>query len=120
MKIYITIAVFLCSTIAVFAQKKPDLKLNKETNLIEATYYYENGVVSQEGTFTVEGKLNGKWESFDTDGKKVASGYYTNGVKTGKWFFWTADKLKEVDYTNNAIVSVSEWRNKSDIALKNK
>ncbi len=36
---------------------------------------------------------------------KRVSANYDNGKKVGKWFYWTDKTLKEVDYTNNAIVS---------------
>lgn len=102
-----------------FAQQKRDLKLNKKANLIEVVYYHDNGVISQTGTYTLDGKLQGEWLSFDTDGNKTATAVYDNGEKVGKWFFWNGNTLKEVDYENNAIANVSEWTNKSSVALKN-
>jgi antitoxin component YwqK of YwqJK toxin-antitoxin module len=104
-----------------FAQQERQLKLNEDTNLIEVTYYHDNGVVSQTGFYTADGKLQGEWLSFDTEGKKSVSANYDNGKKVGKWFYWTDKTLKEVDYTNNAIVSVSEWQkdDKTSVAIRN-
>ncbi|MFP2997029.1 nicotinic acid mononucleotide adenyltransferase [Spongiivirga sp. MCCC 1A20706] len=98
-----------------FAQEKKTLTLNKETNLIEAKLYHDNGVMSQEGTYNLAGKLEGAWTSYNEFGKKTAVGEYTNGVKTGKWFFWSDNTLKEVDYTDNRIVNVSLWTNKKQV-----
>jgi len=92
-----------------FAQQERELKLNEDTNLIEVIYFHDNGVVSQTGSYTLDGKLQGEWLSFNIDGDKSASANYDNGKKVGKWFYWTDKTLKEVDYTNNAIVSVVEW-----------
>ncbi|WP_458627926.1 toxin-antitoxin system YwqK family antitoxin [Winogradskyella sp. PC D3.3] len=92
-----------------FAQQERELKLNEDTNLIDVTYFHDNGVVSQTGSYTLDGKLQGEWLSFTMDGNKSASANYDNGKKVGKWFYWTDKTLKEVDYTNNAIVSVVEW-----------
>jgi len=39
-------------TTASFAQQKRDLKLNKDTNLIEVIYYHDNGQISQTGFYT--------------------------------------------------------------------
>ena len=93
-------------TVVSFAQQKRDLKLNKDTNLIEVVYYHDNGVVSQTGTYTLDGKLQGVWLSFDTEGKKIVSANYDNGKKVGKWYYWTNGTVKEVDYSDNAIASV--------------
>ena len=105
-------------TVGSFAQER-ELKLNEDTNLIEVVYYHDNGVVSQTGTYTLDGKLQGEWLSFNTDGKKVISANYDNGKKVGKWFYWNDKTLKEVDYTNNAIASVNDWTNTSTLAQRN-
>ncbi len=95
-------------TVVSFAQQKRDLKLNKDTNLIEVVYYHDNGEVSQTGTYTADGKLHGEWLSFNTAGKKVVSANYDNGKKVGKWFYWTKETVKEVDYSANTIASLKE------------
>ena len=113
MKKFILFFAFLITVVS-FAQQKRDLKLNKDTNLIEVVYYHDNGVVSQTGTYTTDGKLQGEWLSFDTVGKKVVSGNYDNGKKVGKWFYWTNETIKEVDYSDNAIAGLKESEIKSD------
>ena len=112
----------LLISIVSFAQQERTLKLNKNTNLIDVTYYHDNGVVSQTGSYTLDGKLQGEWLSFNTEGKKNVLANYDNGKKVGKWFFWTKETLKEVDYTNNTIVSVNEWKRDDDrsLAIRNK
>jgi len=103
-------SVLICFTFLItvisFAQQKRDLKLNKDTNLIEVVYYHDNGVVSQTGTYTLDGKLQGVWLSFDTEGKKIVSANYDNGKKVGKWYYWNNGTVKEVDYSDNAIANV--------------
>jgi len=82
-------------------------------NKIKATYFYENGQVQQEGYFE-NGKLEGLWVSYNEAGDKIASGEYTAGVKTGKWFFWSQkegkNSLCEVDFSNNQVSKVKNWR----------
>jgi len=90
------------------AQKERVLKLNEDTNLIEVSYYHDNGVVSQTGTYTLDGKLQGQWLSFDTDGNKTVLANYDNGKKVGKWFYWTKETVKEVDYSTNVIANLKE------------
>ncbi len=104
-KTILLLAILFISTTA-FAQIQPELKLNEETNLIEATYYHENGVVSQKGTFNLQKELHGKWVSYTNTGEKISIGNYTNGLKTGKWVFWSENDKKEVEYSNNVIASV--------------
>lgn len=98
-----------------FAQNDKELKLNKETNLIEATYYHANGEISQKGTFNLEKKLHGEWISYNEEGDKISIGNYTNGLKTGKWVFWSGDDKKEVEYNNNAIASVDGIKNEAPV-----
>jgi antitoxin component YwqK of YwqJK toxin-antitoxin module len=109
----------LLISVVSFAQKERTLMLNKETKLIEVTYYHDNDVVSQTGFYTTDGKLQGEWLSYDIEGNKTVSANYDNGKKVGKWFYWNDSTLKEVDYSNNTIASVSEWTNKTSIADRN-
>jgi len=94
--------------ISSFAQKERVLKLNKEKNLIEVVYYHDNGEVSQTGTYTLDGKLQGQWLSFDAEGNKTVLANYDNGKKVGKWFYWTKETVKEVDYSTNVIANLKE------------
>jgi antitoxin component YwqK of YwqJK toxin-antitoxin module len=102
-----------------YAQQERVLKLNKDTNLIEVIYYHDNGVISQTGSYTLDGKLQGEWLSFNAEGKKVVSANYDNGLKVGKWFYWNDETLKEVDYSNNKIANVNEWTSKASLAQRN-
>jgi len=100
MKNILIIAIALFTSIT-FAQKERTLTLNKDTNLIEVVYFHNNGEISQTGTYTTDGKLEGEWLSFDEKGTKLVTAYYNNGKKVGKWIYVIEGKLKEVDYTNN-------------------
>ena len=99
------------------AQQKRVVKFLEDKNLYEATYYHENGQVSQQGTFNLEGALHGTWTSYSESGKKIAIGAYQNGKKDGKWFFWEEAVLREVDYNQNAIAAVQEWKEGTRVAV---
>ena len=115
MKNIAIIALLLVSTLTFAQDKSP--KLEEVNGLVKATYYFDNGQIQQEGFFK-EGKLEGKWISYDVNGNKKAIAEYTNGQKTGKWFFWNEQSLSEVDYSNSAVAAVKVW-NKEAIADKN-
>lgn len=104
MKKYMIIGAVLISSM-VFAQKQAP-KLEVVDNMVKATYYYDNGQVQQEGFFK-DGKLEGKWVAYDTQGNKLSIGEYSNGQKVGKWFFWNDAKLSQVDYSNNQVAYVT-------------
>lgn len=80
-------------------------KFEKQGDLIKGTFYYEDGSIRQEGTYK-DRKLHGEWVSYDQNGKKNAIAQYREGVKMGKWFFWSADAMTEVHYDTNKIINV--------------
>ena len=100
-----------------FAQE-PGLKpvLEKEGDLVKATYFHDNGEIAQTG-FYKDGKPHGDWKAYNAEGKKIASGTYEKGKKVGKWFFWTPDDLNEVNFENSQIVSVTKWSNARPVVL---
>lgn len=111
MKKFVILVAVLFSGILFAQQGKPVLEpFGKK---VKATYFYENGQVQQEGYFE-NGKLEGRWISYNEAGEKIATGDYKAGVKTGKWFFWSQNagkgKLAEVDFTNNEIAKIKNWR----------
>ncbi len=98
------LALFL--TVAIAAQDKAP-SFTKDGSKVLATYFHDNGEIAQTGEF-LKGKLHGEWKMFDEAGNKIASGAYVNGKKTGKWFFWKGEELKEVDFEDSRIVSITQ------------
>jgi antitoxin component YwqK of YwqJK toxin-antitoxin module len=107
MKKHIMIAAVLISGMVFAQNNKP--KLEAIGNMVKVTYHHENGQIQQQG-FYKNGKLQGEWVSYDANGNKVAIAQYDKGEKTGKWFFWNDAVLNEVDYSNNQIASVKNWK----------
>lgn len=115
MKKSVILAALLFSGMLIAQETKPELEA--VGNTVKATYYYENGKVQQEGFFK-DGKLDGVWVSYDEKGNKKTVGEYTNGVKTGKWIFFTEDTLKEVAYVDSKVSSVKNLQ-KNALANRN-
>ncbi|MFN4762286.1 toxin-antitoxin system YwqK family antitoxin [Gillisia sp. Q332] len=115
-KSMLVVVAFLFSVTLSAQEIKPEFE--KQGDLIKGTFYNEDGGVSQEGTYK-DGKLHGKWISYDQNGKKVAMANYEEGIKTGKWFFWSADQLTEVDYSNNLIAEVTKYDYKGTLVTRN-
>lgn len=115
MKVTSLIFAFIFS-IVTYAQT-PETKFEKVGDMVKATYFHENGIVSQTGHF-LNGKLHGEWTMFNEKGEKITLGSYVEGQKTGKWFFWKADGLQEVDFKDNRIAGVTQW-DKSGKLVKN-
>jgi antitoxin component YwqK of YwqJK toxin-antitoxin module len=76
-----------------------------DNNMIQATYYYDNGQVKQEGEY-LNGKLHGKWVSYNEDGTKQTSGEYNQGEKVGTWTFYNAATINKVAFLNSRVASV--------------
>ena len=106
--------VFLVGGVAMAQDKDPKPAFEKQGDLIKGTFYYEDGSIRQEGTYK-DGRLHGEWISYNKDGEKTAIANYKNGEKDGKWFFWTENKLTEVDYQNSVIASVNSWKSESSL-----
>lgn len=92
-------------------------ELRQKGDLTEAVFYHENGQIAQKGTYK-DNKLHGEWVAYDIKGNKIAIGKYSEGIKTGKWFFWTEERLSEVDYLQNTIASVTHWKNDEMLVSK--
>ena len=58
------------STIMVAQDVKPTFE--KQGDLTKGTFFHDNGKIRQQG-FYKNGKLHGKWKSYDLTGKKVAA-----------------------------------------------
>ena len=112
----IIVLVCILSISFIQAQNKKTT-FEKQGELVKATYYYENGDIEKQGFFK-NNKLEGTWVSYNTKGKKTAIAHYTKGKKTGKWFMWGGNILREIDYKDNIIASVQEWKEDSKIAFK--
>ncbi len=101
----------------VFSQKNEPV-LEADGQLVKATYYYENGNIEQVGYFK-NGKLNGKWTSYDVKGNVKTIAEYSNGVKSGKWTYFSNNvTTKEVNFSDNRIVAIKNL-NQNPIADKN-
>ena len=111
-KIMIYATAFLLTIAAQAQQKEVKNTYITTGDLIEATIYFEDGTMSQKGFFTKDGKLTGKWISYNREGSKTAEAQYEDGKKVGTWFFWSNDNLTEVNYNNSRIADVSTWKNK--------
>lgn len=116
MKKAVILMAMIFVTAFTYGQENRVQKLNKETNLIEVTDYHDNGMISQEGTFNLKGQLHGEWLSYDDLGNRISQGSYENGDKSGKWFFWSNDTMKEVEYNKNQIASVDGVKKSSRVA----
>nr|WP_299382526.1 nicotinic acid mononucleotide adenyltransferase [Allomuricauda sp.] len=90
----------------------------KVGKVVKATYFHENGNIAQTGYFLGD-KLHGQWFMYDVDGKKIASGKYVDGMKSGKWFFWEGEVLKEVDFVANRMVNVKNWNQSEVVSVDN-
>ncbi len=108
LKTIIIVVFFLFINLVVYPQNNK-VTYKKEGNTIQVKVYHENGAIAQVGTVK-ENKLTGLWKSYNLEGKKIVEGKYENGKKTGKWFFWKDNSLREVDFSENKIVSIVVWQ----------
>ena len=113
---YLVLTFAMLFSVVVLAQQETKPKYEVVGDLIKATYYHDNGQVAQTGYY-LNGKLQGEWKAFDKQGEKIAMGTYDQGRKVGKWFFWNAQELNEVNYADSRIASVTTWNNSNSIVI---
>lgn len=114
MKVYGLILALLFSASLYAQENKPIFE--KEGDMVKATYYHDNGTVAQQGYFLNE-KLHEQWKMFNKEGELIAKGNYYMGKRTGKWFFWNQEGVKEVDYKDNKIVNVVKHNSAESIVV---
>ncbi len=102
-----------------FAQETTNKQLVKKGDVIETKIFHENGIISQEGQYNLDGKLQGTWISYDLNGNKTAVAKYNNGEKVGTWFFYEGDVLHEVNYNNSRIAKVTTWKDSKTQVVSN-
>ena len=96
----ISISIF-CVTENSLAQNENKLiEYNEFTELIDVTYFYENGAIMQKGSFNIDGLPHGEWASFNMDGKELCSGNYKNGLRVGVWNIQLDKEIQSVYYFN--------------------
>lgn len=115
MKSVATMLVFLFA-IGIMAQEQKPV-FEKSGEMVKATYFHENGELSQTGSF-LEGKLHGEWIMYDEEGNKLVMGQYDQGRKIGTWLYWEDEMLKEVDYSDNKIAAVGKLK-EAEAVVKN-
>ena len=77
--------------------KSQFVKVNAE--LIEATYYFESGVVYETGFFQ-EDALTGEWKTYNVNAELLAVGYFSEGKKAGTWKIYQEGELfREISYS---------------------
>ncbi len=108
MRILYVFMILVFSSSAVVAQEKKD-KFIEKGDVIEATLYYDNGMVSQTGFYNKEGNLHGEWLSYNEKGLKTAVAKYNNGEKVDTWFFYQDEKISEVTYANSKVSKIKTW-----------
>ena len=65
-------------------------------------------------------EVTGQWVSYNREGKKTAKAQYDNGAKIGTWFFWSSDKLTEVDYKDSRLTVVNISKNEDSKVVSNR
>lgn len=76
-----------------------------------AFIYDQNGNKSGEGIITNEGKKEGLWKYFNSDGSIRATGRYANNLATGKWqyYYEKGTKEQEGSFENGKPVGLWQW-----------
>lgn len=95
-------------------KKEPSYTIQGDN--VKVIHYFPDGSVYKRGFFKNK-RLTGEWIEFNQEGNKVATGFYIEGKKSGTWFRWNKNKLRQINYKNNTIVSVTNWREQVNLVV---
>ena len=105
MKKLLSFTIMFILFISISLAQNVEPKFEKQDNLTKATYYFDNGDIKEVGFFKNK-KLQGKWISYNQEGKITAIANYENGIKEGTWFVVSNDTVKELTYKSNKLIGV--------------
>jgi|GEM_PF-6454186 len=115
-----TLLLLLASaTIAVAqaADKGKTVYTEQADGSVKVLRMHDNGQVAEEGTY-LNGRPEGRWQTWDIDGNKTAEINYREGKRHGE--FRTYDRnngiVTELAYTNGHLMSTDRWRRDSNFA----
>jgi len=108
-------SVLMVFNIAFLHSQEKKILFEKKGKTVIVKTYHDNGILAQQGMLK-NNKLEGEWIAFNSKGEKTMIGYYSDGVKTGKWFFWNENSLREVNFENNKINNIIVWEKDKEIA----
>lgn len=80
----------LITKIVKFRVKENMAKVKSKSSASSYVHYHKDGSIWAKGKHSSKHKMDGYWEWFRKDGTKMRSGYFTNGVQTGKWTTYDA------------------------------
>ena len=82
----------------------------KDGELIEETWYYENGQKKREVSYK-DGKEEGLWTEWHENGQKWIEATYKDGERVGKWTLWykNGQKHEEETYKDGELIDYKAW-----------
>ena len=82
----------------------------------QATFYYNDSTVKRTGSYN-DGKLDGKWAYYNSEGKRIMEVHFDNGKMEGTFVSWyCTGVIKEKGiYTNNK--RRGEWINYDEAGM---
>ncbi|NND87860.1 MAG: nicotinic acid mononucleotide adenyltransferase [Flavobacteriaceae bacterium] len=119
---FLMIGLLFMHQLAVGQQMTTEVKdtFIQEGDKIIAVLYHDNGKIAQQGQYTLDNKLDGKWVSYDVDGQITAIAQYDKGEKVGTWVFFDGITKREVTYKDSRIAKVNTWEMKASRVVSNR
>ncbi len=78
---------------------------------IETSYIFKKGKIVGEGIVKEDGKKDGSWEEFYSDGRLKAQGIYNNETKVGEWkYFYKNGNLEQTGQYDDEGKLIGDWK----------
>jgi antitoxin component YwqK of YwqJK toxin-antitoxin module len=72
-------------------------------------YYHTKGFVEETGQYR-QGKKEGLWVQYASNGQKLGEAYYKNGLKDGIWTVWDEQGVKRYHMVYSMGKKVDTWK----------
>lgn len=92
---------------------------DKKGNVVNSKTYNVYGKVISEGIVLINGKEDGSWVFYYSNGERKAEGNYSNGKKNGKWtYYYKNGKIKQQgNYSYGKLTGSWKWYYENGILL---
>lgn len=106
--------------VAQAADKGKTVYTEQNDGTVKMVRTHDNGQVAEEGTY-LNGRPEGRWQTWDANGNKTAEINYREGKRHGEFRIYDRNNgtVTELAYANGQLTNTDRWRKDANFASTN-